>query len=307
MSVKPTLVIMAAGMGSRYGGLKQIDKIDEQGDIIIDFSIFDAIKAGFGKVVFIIKHAIEEDFKNAIGDKIAKHIEVEYVFQELDKLPEGYAVDAERVKPLGTGHAVLCAKDAIPGPFAVINADDFYGRGAFEKISAFLNGSSDDDKYRYAFVGYELHNTLTENGYVSRGVCVVDDNSYLQTINERTRIEKHGDVAEYTEDGGKTWVALPKDSYVSMNMWGFSKSILDELEIRFKKFLDEELPKNPLKAEFFLPFVVDELLGEGKATAKMLPTSDVWKGVTYQEDKPLVSASIKAMKDGGIYPVNLWD
>jgi len=307
MSTKPTLVIMAAGMGSRYGGLKQIDKIDEQGDIIIDFSIFDAIKSGFGKVVFIIKHAIEEDFKAAIGDKIAKYIEVEYVFQELDKLPEGYKVDSERVKPLGTGHAVLCAKEAIPGAFAVINADDFYGRGAFEKIATFLNESKDDDKYRYAFVGYELHNTLTENGYVSRGVCVVDDNSFLKTINERTRIEKHGEVAEYTEDGGDTWVKLPKDSYVSMNMWGFSKSILNELEIRFKKFLDEELPKNPLKAEFFLPFVVDELLAEDKATAKMLPTSDVWHGVTYQEDKPHVSASIKAMKDSGIYPLNLWD
>ncbi len=304
---KPTLVIMAAGMGSRYGGLKQIDKIDEQGDIIIDFSIFDAVRAGFGKVVFIIKKAIEADFKAAIGDKIAQKINVEYVFQELDKLPEGYSIPEGREKPFGTGHAVLCAKNAIEGNFAVINADDFYGRGAFEKIAAFLRDVKDDDKYRYALVGYELHNTLTENGSVARGVCEVDADGFLKGINERTRIEKHGDDAEYTEDDGATWIKLPKESYVSMNMWGFTHSILDELEKRFTGFLDEKLPANPLKGEFFLPFVVDELLKEGKASAKMLPTSDVWHGVTYKEDKPLVSASIKRLKDDGEYPLNLWE
>lgn len=303
---KPTLVIMAAGMGSRYGGLKQIDPVDAEGDIIIDFSIFDAIRAGFGKVVFIIKKAIEDDFKAAIGDKIAKVIDVEYVYQELDKLPEGYSIPEGRVKPYGTGHAVLCAKDAIPGPFAVINADDFYGRGGFEKIAKFLMEVQDDDKYRYAFVGFELHKTLTENGSVARGVCVVDEDSNLVTINERTRIEKHGEDAEYTEDGGDTWVKLPADSYVSMNMWGFSRSILDELEKRFVRFLDNELQSNPQKAEFFLPFVVDELLQEGKATAKMLPTGDVWNGVTYQEDKPMVSKAINDMKDEGEYPKLLW-
>ena len=306
MTDEPTLVIMAAGMGSRYGGLKQIDKIDEQGDIIIDFSIFDAIRAGFGKVVFIIKHAIEEDFKAAIGNKIAEFIDVEYVFQELDCLPEGFVAPEGRVKPFGTGHAVLCAKDAIPGAFAVINADDFYGRGAFEKIADFLNSTKDDDKYRYAFVGYELHNTLTENGYVSRGVCVVDDDNYLKTINERTRIELHDSVAEYSEDDGATWIPLPKDSYVSMNMWGFSRSILDELEKRFRIFLEKQLTQNPMKAEFFLPFVVDELLAENKATAKMLPTSDVWHGVTYKEDKPVIGKAIADMKNAGIYPENLW-
>ena len=297
---------MAAGMGSRYGGLKQIDKIDEQGDIIIDFSIFDAIRAGFGKVVFIIKKAIEADFKAAIGDKIADKIEVEYVFQELDKLPAGYTIPEGREKPFGTGHAVLCAKDAIKGNFAVINADDFYGRGAFEKIASFLTSAKDDEKFRYALVGYELHNTLTENGSVARGVCEVDDGGYLMGINERTRIEKHGEDAEYTEDDGESWVKLPKESYVSMNMWGFTHSILDELEKRFKIFLDQKLPSNPLKGEYFLPFVVDELLKEGKATAKMLPTSDVWHGVTYKEDKPLVSAAIRKLKEDGEYPLNLW-
>ena len=307
MEIKPTLVIMAAGMGSRYGGLKQIDPVDDEGDIIIDFSIYDAIRAGFGKVVFVIKHAIEEDFKKAIGDRIARFIEVEYVYQELDRLPAGYEIPEGRVKPYGTGHAILCAASAIEGSFAVINADDFYGRGGFEKIAEFLRASRDDDKYRYAFVGFELHKTLTENGSVARGVCVVDEDNYLQTINERTRIEKHGADAEYTPDDGASWIKLPYSSYVSMNMWGFSRSILDELEVRFKRFLDEELPANPLKAEFFLPFVVDELLKEGRATARMLPTSDVWHGVTYQEDKPMVSAAIRSLKEAGEYPVNLWE
>lgn len=307
MNKEPVLVIMAAGMGSRYGGLKQIDPVDEQGNIIIDFSIYDAVKAGFKTIVFIIKHQIEEEFKRSIGDRIGKYVNVKYVFQELDKLPEGYSIPEGRIKPFGTGHAILCAKDSIEGPFAVINADDYYGRHAFETIYNFLTSNEDDDKYRYAMVGYELHNTLTENGHVARGVCVVDDNSELVTINERTRIEKHGEDAEYTEDDGASWVKLPKDSLVSMNMWGFTNSLMGELEERFIKFLDEDLPKNPEKAEYFLPFVVDELLQEGKATAKVLPTPDVWHGVTYKEDKPQVMAAIKELKDSGMYPDVLWE
>lgn len=307
MNKEPVLVIMAAGMGSRYGGLKQIDPVDEQGNIIIDFSIYDAVKAGFKTIVFIIKHQIEEEFKRSIGDRIGKYVNVKYVFQELDKLPEGYSIPEGRIKPFGTGHAILCAKDSIEGPFAVINADDYYGRHAFETIYNFLTSNEDDDKYRYAMVGYELHNTLTENGHVARGVCVVDDNSELVTINERTRIEKHGEDAEYTEDDGASWVKLPKDSLVSMNMWGFTNSLMGELEKRFIKFLDEDLPKNPEKAEYFLPFVVDELLQEGKATAKVLPTPDVWHGVTYKEDKPQVMAAIKELKDSGMYPDVLWE
>jgi len=306
MNNEPVLVIMAAGMGSRYGGLKQIDPVDEQGNIIIDFSIYDAVKAGFKTIVFIIKHQIEEEFKRSIGDRIGKYVNVKYVYQELNKLPEGYKIPDGRVKPFGTGHAILCAKNDISGPFAVINADDYYGRYAFEAIYKFLTSTEDDNMYRYAMVGYELHNTLTENGHVARGVCVVDKNSELVTINERTRIEKHGDDAEYTEDGGENWIKLPKDSLVSMNMWGFSNSLMDELEKRFISFLDKELPKNPEKAEYFLPFVVDELLQEKKATAKVLPTPDVWHGVTYKEDKPQVMAAIGELKAKGLYPDVLW-
>ena len=303
---KPVLVIMAAGMGSRYGGLKQIDPVDEQGNIIIDFSIYDAVKSGFEKIVFIIKKQIEEEFKKSIGERIAKYVEVEYVYQELFKIPAGFSMPEGRVKPFGTGHAILCAKDVIHGPFAVINADDYYGRKAFEEIYKQLINVCDDDRYRYAMVGYELHNTLTENGSVARGVCVVDDNNYLLTINERTRIEKHGKDAQYTLDDGETWVTLSKESLVSMNMWGFTASIMDELESRFVKFLKEDLPDNPMKAEYFLPFVVDELLQENKATVTVLKTPDVWHGVTYKEDKPCVMAAIKKLKDSGMYPDILW-
>ncbi len=306
MNEKPVLVIMAAGMGSRYGGLKQIDPVDEQGNIIIDFSIYDAVKAGFGKIVFIIKKQIEEEFKKSIGERIAKYVEVEYVYQELDKIPSEFSVPEGRVKPFGTGHAILCAKDVIHGPFAVINADDYYGRHAFEEIYRQLTTIEDDDKYRYAMVGYQLPNTLTENGSVARGVCVVDEKKNLVTINERTKIEKHGDKAEYTEDDGNTWKTLPNKSLVSMNMWGFTQSIMNELDNRFVKFLKEELIANPLKAEYFLPFVVDELLQEGKATVTVLETPDVWHGVTYKEDKPCVMAAIKELKDSGMYPDILW-
>lgn len=306
MMEKPVLVIMAAGMGSRYGGLKQIDPVDEQGNIIIDFSIYDAVKAGFEKVVFIIKKQIEEDFKRSIGDRIAKYVKVEYVYQELTRVPLGFTVPKDRVKPYGTGHAVLCAADVIHGPFAVINADDFYGRHAFEKIYRQLTTIADDHKYRYAMVGYQLHNTLTENGSVARGICVVDGDHRLEKINERTKIEKHGMQAQYTEDEGKSWIDLPGDSIVSMNMWGFTESIMTELKERFAGFLQKEVPANPLRAEFFLPFVVDELLQEGKATVEVLTTPDVWHGVTYQEDRPCVMAAIKELKDAGMYPDVLW-
>lgn len=304
---KPVLVVMAAGMGSRYGGLKQIDPVDKQGHIIMDFSIYDAVKAGFEKVVFIIKRENEADFKAAIGDRMSKVIEVEYVFQDLHNLPEGYEVPEGRVKPWGTGHAILSCLGTVDAPFAVINADDYYGSHAFQMIYDYLTSHEDDEKYRYTMVGYVLENTLTENGHVARGVCVTDENGYLQEINERTHIEKRGDETAYTEDDGATWTVIPEGSIVSMNMWGFSQSILKELKDRFAKFLDENLEGNPMKCEYFLPFVVDKLLGEDKATVQVLKSLDKWYGVTYKEDKPVVVAAIQALKDSGLYPEKLWE
>ena len=260
MKKEPVLVIMAAGMGSRFGGLKQMEAIDDVGNIIMDYSIYDAIAAGFKKVVFIIKHQIEEDFKNRIGNKLSKYIDVEYVFQEITALPKGVLPPNDRIKPYGTGHAVLCCKDIIDGPFAVINADDFYGKDAFEIIYDRLISVEDDDKFRYTMVGYQLTNTLTENGYVSRGVCQLNESNYLVDIIERTRIERHDGNAVYSEDDGTTWTVLSDDTIVSMNMWGFTKSFLVELEKGFEKFLQEELPLNPIKAEYYLPTQVSVLL-----------------------------------------------
>ena len=305
--MKPTLFLLAAGMGSRYGGLKQIDPIDKEGHIIMDFSIYDAVRAGFEKVVFIIKRENEQAFREAIGDRLSKQIEVAYVFQELTNLPEGYAVPEGRVKPFGTGHAILSCIDAISGPFAVINADDYYGVHAFQEIYDFLSTHQDDDKYRYTMVAYKVENTLTENGHVARGVCTTDEQNHLVAIHERTHIEKRGDQTEYTEDDGQTWTVIPEGSLVSMNMWGFSASILKELKERFLVFLKKNLSVNPMKCEYFLPFVVDELLGEKRATVKVLKSMDKWYGVTYKEDKPVVVAAIQNLKDGGLYPQRLWE
>lgn len=297
---------MAAGMGSRYGGLKQIDPVDEQGNLIIDFSIHDALRAGFKKIIFIIKRQIEADFKERIGDRIAKFAEVEYVYQELECLPEGYRIPEGRIKPWGTGHAVLCCKDVIDGPFAVINADDYYGKEAFRMIYDALAANRDDEKYRYTMVGYTLENTLTDHGHVARGVCAVSEEGELRAIVERTRIEKREALTAYTEDDGNTWVTIPQGSIVSMNMWGFSKSILKELEERFIVFLDTEAGENPLKSEYFLPSVVGALLGEGKASVEVLRSKDKWYGVTYKEDKEVVVDAIRKLKEQGSYPVHLW-
>ena len=304
---KPVLVIMAAGMGSRYGGLKQIDPIDKQGHIITDFSIFDAKRAGFEKVVFIIKKENEADFKEAVGKRMEAVMEVEYVFQDLHNIPEGFEVPEGRVKPWGTAHAVLSAIDVVDGPFAVINADDYYGRDAFQKIYDFLSTTEDDEKYRYTMVGYQLKNTVTENGHVARGVCTLDENDYLVKVEERTRIEKRGDGIAFTEDEGETWKELPIDSVVSMNMWGFSASFLKEIKAGFAAFLEEGLAKNPMKCEYYLPSVVTKLLVEDGATVTVLETTDKWYGVTYKEDKPLVMAAIQEMKEKGIYPEQVWE
>lgn len=299
---KPVLVIMAAGMGSRYGGLKQIDPIDKEGHIIMDFSIFDAYRAGFRKVVFIIKEENKENFQRAIGDRVSKTMEVSYVFQKNDSLPEGYELPKERSKPWGTGHAILSCIDTVKEPFVVINADDYYGKHAFEVIYDFLTQNEDDEKYRYAMVGYILKNTLTDNGHVARGVCEIGENEFLKEITERTHIEKREEKAVYTEDEGKSWMYISTESIVSMNMWGFTESILGELQERFADFLEENLQKNPLKCEYFLPSVVDALIKEGKASVKVLKSEDKWYGVTYKEDKPFVMEAIEKLKEDGIYP-----
>lgn len=304
---KPVLVILAAGMGSRYGGLKQIDPVDDQGNKIIDFSIYDAMKAGFEKVVFIIKKENEQDFRSCIGDAVSKYMEVEYVFQDIKKVPEGFEIPEGRIKPWGTAHAILCCKETVKEPFAVINADDFYGRSAFKTLYDYLTTHEDDELYRYAMVGYELGNTLTENGSVARGCCVTNEEGYLVTIAERTQIEKRPQGAAYSEDGGKTYTDIPLDTPVSMNMWGFTPSIMGELEKAVNRFFQEGVKSNPLKAECFLPIEVDKLLKDKKATVKVLSSKDKWFGVTYKEDKPFVMESIQKLKDVGVYPDKLWE
>lgn len=306
MSTKPTLVIMAAGMGSRYGGLKQIDPVGPNGEIIMEYSIYDAIRAGFGKVVFVVKREIEETFREVIGKKIEGIIDVEYVYQDINNLPKGFSVPEGRKKPWGTGHAVLSAKDAVNTPFAVINADDFYGAHAYRLLSDYLTSNNDtDQKYKYCMVGFILENTLTENGHVARGVCSVDNNGYLIDIQERTKIVKCENGAKYTEDD-VIWTPIAAGSIVSMNTWGFNQSIFTELENNFPKFL-EASKDNILKAEYFLPTVVDNLIKSGKADVKVLSSTDKWYGVTYQEDKPVVKQSINSLVESGKYPSTLWD
>jgi dTDP-glucose pyrophosphorylase len=301
----PQLVVMAAGIGSRYGGLKQIDPIGPSGEIIIDYAVYDALAAGFGKVVFIIRRDIEAPFREKIGRTIEKQIDTEYVFQELDDLPAGFSVPPGRTKPWGTAHAVLCAKDAVDATFAVINADDFYGCDSFRAIGEYLQTAADKkDVYDYSMVGFVLKNTLTEHGYVSRGCCTTDEEGYLATIVERVRIEKFRDTARYTEDG-RQWTDISPDTIVSMNMWGFTPSFMDELAVAMPKFLQANID-NP-KSEIYIPTVVNELIRSGKARAKVLHTDEKWLGVTYQQDKPQVIAAIRAKVADGIYPENLWE
>ncbi len=299
---KPVLVIMAAGMGSRYGGLKQIDPVDEQGHIIIDYSLYDAKRAGFEKVVFIIKEENRSVFEEVIGNRISKTMEVAYAYQDLKDLPKGYNAPEGRTKPWGTAHAVMSVRDQIEGPFAVINADDYYGSEAFSLIYQYLASNEDDEKYRYVMVGYDLENTVTEHGTVARGVCEVDDHGKLISVTERTKIAKKEAGIEFTEDDGQTWTEISADSIVSMNMWGFSKSILKEIESRFAAFLEKEVGNNPLKCEYYLPSVVSDLLCEKKAVVKVLNTKEKWYGVTYKEDKPVVVEALRKMRAQGLYP-----
>lgn len=303
---EPTLVIMAAGMGSRYGGLKQMDSITKEGEILLDFSLYDAVRAGFKKVVFIIKKEIEGDFRLLIEGRSSEHIEVFYAFQEIEDLPKGYSVPEGRVKPWGTSHAILVAKHLIDGPFCVINADDYYGPAAFEKAYNYLIEAKDDDLYRYAMVGYEVQNTLTDKGTVTRGVCQVNKEGNLSHITERGKIKWEGEKVVFTEDEGSTWETIPIGTTVSMNCWLFTSSFLDELANRFANFLDENIPKKPLKCEWLLPRSVDELLVEGKATVEVLKSDDQWYGVTYQEDRDTVVKAMKKLKEEGLYPKELW-
>ena len=308
MNQKPVLVVMAAGMGSRYGGLKQIDPVGNHGQLIIDYSIYDAKRAGFDTVVFVIKHEIEDAFKAAIGERLSKVINVKYAYQELTDLPEGYSVPEGRVKPFGTAHAILAARNVVDGPFAVVNADDYYGPESFREIYNYLSANPDQPNcYEFAMVGYRLDNTVTENGHVARGVCVEDENNFLQTVTERTHIEKDGADARFTEDDGQTWTALPGSTIVSMNLWGLTRSFMDEAWARFPAFLDKTLAENPLKGEYFLPSVISQLIEEGKARAKVLRSGDKWYGVTYQADKPVVVAAIAEKTASGLYPDKLWE
>ena len=307
MSNKPILVVMAAGMGSRYGGLKQIDPVGPCGEAILDYSLYDARRAGFSTVVFIIKHEIEEDFKHTVGARAEQAgLEVRYAFQQLDILPEGFTVPEGRVKPWGTAHAVLSAAGCIDAPFAVINADDYYGPTCFRLIYEYLSTHADGDKFAWAMVGFHLKNTVSENGSVSRGVCVTDEAGNLVSVTERTRIEPRNGAIAYTEDEGKTWVKLPGDSLVSMNLWGFTPSFVAAAQQGFADFLRQNVPVNPLKCEYYLPSVVSAALADGRAQVRVLTSPDKWHGITYREDKPELVAALKAMTDAGTYPQGQW-
>lgn len=303
----PALVVMAAGMGSRYGGLKQIDPVDEWGHIIIHYSLFDAYRAGFRKVVFVIKPELEETFKEVIGPDVPEKMECVYVHQVITDLPEGYTVPEGRTKPWGTAHAALAARKVVDGPFAIINSDDYYGVDAFKTIYDYLCTHPDSPScYEYAMVGYLLKNTVTENGTVARGICESTADGYLHNVTERTKIEKGEKCPRFTEDDGATWTELDENTIVSMNMWGFHKSYLEEAWTRFPAFLEEAAKSNPMKGEYFLPAVVSQLLEEGKARVRLLSSPDKWYGVTYKEDKPVIVAALKAMRDSGLYPQKLW-
>ena len=306
MKQKPILVVMAAGMGSRYGGLKQIDPVGPSGEAILDYSLYDARRAGFETVVFIIKHEIEQAFREAVGARALRAgFEVRYAFQQLDLLPAGFAVPQGREKPWGTAHAILAAKQAIgDAPFAVINADDYYGPQGFQLVYNYLSTHTDGARYAWAMVGFLLGNTVSANGSVSRGVCTTDASGNLQSVTERTRIETYDGGIHYTEDDGATWQGLAADSVVSMNLWGFTPAFLQEAEAGFAAFLQQGLAENPLKCEYYLPSVVTAALNAGKADVHVLTSADKWHGITYREDKPELVAALRAMSEAGLYPTD---
>lgn len=303
--IKPTLVVMAAGLGSRFGGLKQITPVGPNEEVIMDYSIYDAIRAGFGKVVFVIKEEMLEVFKNSIGKRIEEFVETVYVFQKLDMLPKGYSLPNGRNKPWGTAHAVMCCRDYVNTPFLVINADDFYGVTTYKLIHDYLVSLKEEkDFYQYSMVGFKLGNTLSENGHVARGICQVDDFGFLRGIEERTEIKKFQQDVKYREDE-EAWVSITESTVVSMNTWGLTPSIFNELEKKFSIFLVEKQDEI-LKAEYFLPAVIDSLIHENKARVKVLKSEEQWYGVTYKEDKNTIQNAILKFINNGIYPENLW-
>ena len=303
---RPTLIIMAAGMGSRFGGNKQITPVNDAGHIIIDFSAYDALRAGFGRVICVIKPEMEADFRAAIGNRIARKVDLRYAFQTVEALlPEGFVIPEGHKKPWGTAHATLCALDQVEGPFAVINADDFYGRGAFEQAARFLMAEGDADEH--AMVGYRIENTLTENGSVSRGVCARDGEGYLTSIDERLRIEPRQGGAAFTEDDGNTWTFIPAGTPVSMNLWAFRLGIVPAFRQGFLDFLKDDVPKNPVKAEYYLPYVPKAMIAQGRARVRVLDTDERWYGMTYREDIQTVRDAVARMKKEGVYPARLWD
>ena len=299
----PALIIMAAGMGSRFGGPKQITPVGDNGEIIMDFSLYDAWKAGFRKVVFVIKKEMETDFRAIVGPHVENRMDVHYVFQSLDDIPAGFSIPEGRVKPWGTAHAVRTCRNVIDGPFAVINADDFYGPGAYKALFDFLAEPMAESEN--AMVAYRMRNTVTENGYVARGICETE-NHFLTSITERTHIEKRGDHAAFTEDG-VNYTDVPGDTLVSMNFWGFRARMMGAFDARFEEFLRDDLPKNPLKAEYFLPTVADKEMHAGLARVRVLPCEETWYGVTYREDLPRVQSAVASLKEQGVYPKKLWE
>ena len=302
---KPTLCILAAGMGSRYGSLKQVEAFGPSGETIIDYSVYDAIKAGFGKIVFVIRESIEAEFKEVFGDKFSKYIDVEFVFQELDNIPEGYEVNPERSKPWGTAHAVWVARDVINEPFGVINADDFYGRDAFLRLGGYLSAVSPGSTSNYCMVGFELRNTLSDFGHVNRGECVTDENGFLISVTERLKIQRNDlGIIQYPGENGEM-ITLAEDTPVSMNMWGCLPNIFEEFQHRFEKFLAER--GDELKSEFYIPTLISQLIDEEKIFLKMIKTDSPWFGVTYKEDKPIVVESLSQLIEEGVYPSSLWE
>ena len=302
--MKPCLVIMAAGLGSRYGGMKQIDPVDADGCAIIDYSIFDAHRAGFEKVILVIKREHEEAFRDTVLRRVGGKVCIEFAYQGLEPIASDIAIPEGRQKPWGTAHAVLCAKPHVEGAFAAINADDFYGYSAFRQIHDFL--AADHGEAAHAMIGFRIKNTVTENGFVSRGVCRVDGSGFLREIIERTHIAYHDGGIAFTEDAGETWTTLEPDTLVSMSIWGFGASMMGEIERRIAPFFRENLPSNPLKTEFFLPYVPDQLIKESVGSVKVLPNEEKWYGVTYAEDMPAVRRAIADLKASGSYPARLW-